>query len=54
MRSFASEFSSLNFGVKLKERFIKTMETLGASPQKSIYLASHNRAEAKAIYTGSP
>jgi hypothetical protein len=50
MLSFRSEFSGINFGSKLKKRFIKTMETPEASPQKSIYLAGHNRAEAKAIY----
>ena len=46
-----SEFESIDFGSKrLEERFIKTMENLSKEPDKSIWLASGNRSEAKATY----
>jgi hypothetical protein len=45
------EFAGLNFhSTRLEQRFIRTMETLIQQPDKSIWEASKNRAEAKAIY----
>ena len=45
------EFINLDFNSgRLEKRFIKTMETLAGQPDKSIWLCSENRAEAKAIY----
>ena len=45
------EFAGLDFNSsRLEKRFIKTMETLGGQPEKSIWSCSENRAEAKAIY----
>jgi hypothetical protein len=45
------EFAGLDFNSsRLEKRFIKTMETLSGQPDKSIWLSSENRAEAKAIY----
>ena len=45
------EFASLDFNSsRLEKRFVKTMETLAGQPDKSIWLSSENRAEAKAIY----
>jgi len=46
-----SEFAGIDFGSKrLEERFKKTMENLAKEPEKSIWLASGNRSEAKAAY----
>jgi len=46
-----NEFVGLNFNsVRLAKRFIRTMETLAAKPDKSIWTCSEDRAEAKAIY----
>jgi hypothetical protein len=50
MLSMEEEFDTLNLKTKIKQRFIKTMKTLSHSPQKSIYMASNSRAEAKAVY----
>jgi len=45
------EFAGLDFNSKrLEQRFVRTMETLARQPNKSIWLSSENRAEAKAIY----
>ncbi|MDR2363588.1 MAG: transposase [Spirochaetaceae bacterium] len=45
------EFAGLDFhSVRLEERFVRTMETLTKQPGASIWEASENRAEAKAIY----
>jgi hypothetical protein len=45
------EFAGLDFhSIRLEDRFIQTMETLCKQPDKSIWEASKNRAEAKAIY----
>jgi hypothetical protein len=45
------EFAGLDFhSVRLEERFVRTMETLIKQPDASIWEASKNRAEAKAIY----
>jgi hypothetical protein len=45
------EFEGLDFhSIRLEQRFIKTMGTLYKQPDKSIWEASENRAEAKAIY----
>jgi hypothetical protein len=45
------EFAGLDFhSLRQEERFIRTMETLIRQPDKSIWEASENRAEAKAIY----
>jgi len=45
------EFAGIDFGSKrLEERFVKTMENLSKEPDKSIWLASGNRSEAKATY----
>ncbi|MDR1317043.1 MAG: hypothetical protein LBK13_09245 [Spirochaetales bacterium] len=47
----AEEFNGLDFhSARLKGRFIRTMETLGKQPDKSILYSSENRAEAKAAY----
>ena len=49
--SMGEEFSTLDFNSKrLEQRFIRTMETFAGQPDKSIWLCSENRAEAKAIY----
>ena len=41
------EFAGLDFNSsRLEKRFIKTMETLGGQPEKSIWSCSENRAEA--------
>jgi hypothetical protein len=45
------EFAGLDFhSIRLEERFVRTMETLIRQPDASIWEASENRAEAKAIY----
>jgi hypothetical protein len=45
------EFKNIDLqSERLEQRFIKTMETLSKQPDKSIWLSSENRAEAKAIY----
>jgi hypothetical protein len=45
------EFAGLDFhSLRLEQRFIRTMETLIRQPDASIWEASENRAEAKAIY----
>ena len=45
------EFEGIDFGSKrLEERFKKTMEKLAKEPDKSIWLASGSRSEAKAGY----
>ncbi|MDR1985678.1 MAG: hypothetical protein LBP88_01745 [Treponema sp.] len=45
------EFAGVDFhSTRLEQRFIRTMETLIEQPDKSIWEASENRAEAKAIY----
>jgi hypothetical protein len=52
-RSFdlEEEFEGLDFhSVRLEERFVRTMETFYQQPDKSIWEASADRAEAKAIY----
>jgi hypothetical protein len=42
-----AEFAGLNFhSIRLEERFIRTMETLIRQPDKSIWGASEDRAEA--------
>lgn len=47
----SAEFAGIDFGSKrLEERFVKTMEHLSKEPEKSIWLASGNRREAKAAY----
>jgi hypothetical protein len=47
----AKEFEGLDFhSARLEQRFIRTMETLAGQPDKSVWEASENRAEAKAIY----
>jgi hypothetical protein len=44
------EFANLDFNSsRLEQRFIRTMETLARQSDKSIWLSSENRAEAKAI-----
>ena len=49
--SISKEFTGLDFNSsRLEKRFIRTMETLSDQPDKSIWLCSENRAEAKAIY----
>jgi hypothetical protein len=41
------EFAGLDFhSIRLEDRFIQTMETLFKQPDKSIWEASENRAEA--------
>jgi hypothetical protein len=43
----SAEFAGLDFhSIRLEERFIRTMETLIKQPDKSIWEASENRAEA--------
>jgi hypothetical protein len=45
------EFAGLDLhSVRLEERFVRTMETLIRQPDRSIWEASENRAEAKTIY----
>jgi hypothetical protein len=45
------EFAGLDFhSLRLEERFVRTMETLIRQPGASIWEASEDRAEAKAIY----
>jgi len=47
----SAEFIGIDFGSKrLEERFVKTMENISKEPDKSIWLASGNRSEAKATY----
>jgi hypothetical protein len=47
----AEEFAGIDFNSKrLEVRFIRTMETLSKEPGASIWSASENRAESKAIY----
>jgi uncharacterized repeat protein (TIGR02543 family) len=47
----AEKFAGLDFhAIRLENRFIRTMETLMKQPGTSIWEASENRAEAKAIY----
>jgi hypothetical protein len=47
----SKEFAALDFNsVRLKERFIRTMETLSCQPQQSIWGSCDTRAETKAIY----
>jgi hypothetical protein len=42
-----AEFAGLDFhSIRLEERFIRTMETLIRQPDKSIWGASEDRAEA--------
>jgi len=45
------EFANVDFNSKrLEQRFVRTMETLAGQPDKSIWVSSENRAEAKAIH----
>ncbi|MDR2971488.1 MAG: IS4 family transposase [Bacteroidales bacterium] len=44
------EFAGLKVKGRLKKRFIRTIKTLFKQPNKSIWSASENRGEAKAIY----
>jgi hypothetical protein len=45
------EFANVDFNSKrLEKRFIRTMGTLAGQPDKSLWMCSENRAEAKAIY----
>jgi hypothetical protein len=47
----AEEFAGIDFhSVRLEGRFVRTMETLAKQPDKSIWEASEDRAEAKAVY----
>jgi hypothetical protein len=47
----AEEFAGLDFhSIRLEARFVRTMETLTKQPGASIWEASDNRAEAKAVY----
>ncbi|MDR3192514.1 MAG: IS4 family transposase [Treponema sp.] len=49
--NMGAEFAGLDFhSVRLEDRFIRAMETLMKQPDTSIWGASGNRAEAKAIY----
>jgi hypothetical protein len=49
--NMGEEFANLGLNSsRLKQRFIRTMETLAGQPDKSIWFCSENRAEAKAIY----
>jgi hypothetical protein len=49
--NMSEEFADLDFNSsRLEKRFVRTMETLSKRPDKSLWLASANRAEAKAIY----
>jgi hypothetical protein len=44
------EFAGLDFhSIRLEQRFVETMETLAQRPNASIWEASENRAEAKAV-----
>lgn len=46
-----NEFENIDFNSKrLEDRFIKAMEQLAREPEKSIWLASGSRSDAKAIY----
>jgi hypothetical protein len=45
------EFQTINFGSKrLEKRFLKVMSDLSEEPEKSIWLSSGSRANAKAAY----
>jgi hypothetical protein len=45
------EFAEVDFhSIRLEQRFVRTMETLIRQPDASIWEASKDRAEAKAIY----
>jgi len=45
------EFKTLDFGSKkLEERFVKTMNDISETRDKSIFLASGSRSQAKAVY----
>jgi hypothetical protein len=45
------DFRDINFhSTRLEERFRNTMVTLFANPDKSIFISSKNRSEAKAVY----
>jgi hypothetical protein len=47
----AEEFADLDFySIRLEGRFVRTMETFIKQPNASIWEASEDRAEAKAIY----
>jgi hypothetical protein len=47
----AEEFAGIDFhSIRLEGRFVRTMETLIKQPDKSIWEASGDRAEAKAVY----
>ncbi|MDR0637251.1 MAG: hypothetical protein LBF87_09280, partial [Treponema sp.] len=47
----AEEFAALDFhSIRLEARFVRTMETLAKQPGASIWKASDNRAEDKAVY----
>jgi hypothetical protein len=49
--ALAEEFQGIDFNSKrLEDRFVRTMETLSKHPEKSLWGACGNRAEAKAIY----
>jgi hypothetical protein len=46
----AEEFAGLDFhSIRLEGRFVRTMETLAKQPDKPIWEASEDRAEAKAV-----
>ena len=48
---FEEEFKGIDFkSERLEKRFIQTMEELSKQPDKSIWLASGSRSEAKAVY----
>ncbi|MDR2447292.1 MAG: hypothetical protein LBD58_08410 [Treponema sp.] len=45
------EFAGVDFhSIRLEQRFVRSMETLMRRPDKSIWEAGENRAEAKSIY----
>ncbi|MDR0373491.1 MAG: transposase, partial [Nitrososphaerota archaeon] len=45
------EFQTVNFGSKrLEKRFLRVMSDLAQEPEKSIWLATGSRANAKAAY----
>jgi hypothetical protein len=47
----AEEFAGLDFhSIRLENRFIRSMETLGKQTGASIWEVSKNRAEAKVVY----
>ncbi|GHT92296.1 hypothetical protein FACS1894122_05950 [Alphaproteobacteria bacterium] len=47
----SEEFLGLDFNsLRLEKRFVRTMETLSKSPDKSIFVSSESRSESKAIY----